>query len=377
MNADLKDMHYAAGASYRSHRIGSAPPGIDIMNSITSWVNHDSELQGTEPQIHLLLGSNESEKSAIAHAMAQKFDVIARLGSSYFFSGVAQDKRNATNLFSTIAHDLADHDPQYKHALWDIVKTKRALRESNDPLTQFTSFILGPANRVACVGPVLVVIDGLEYSGSESAHKDLLTVLAKEGAKLPLSYKFLITCRPDDGVCAAFKGKSHVREQYLPYETTPYSISTLDGPSSGSAPSLSYQDVLRKHTLRRTATQNSASTLDSTRSGSAVSSLFSQDYGRDSDAESLPSSVDEEPHLPAEKQPGMQYRYRKRTLSTVAEDQILETSVAGTIRRVRSQTAVHKLVMEEHGHQRAVGSVCGDRSGAGRYRFPIAGERGT
>jgi hypothetical protein len=322
------------------------------MNSITSWVNHDSELsQETGPQIYLLLGSNESEKSAIAHAIALKFDVIARLGSSYFFSGVAQDKRNATNFFSTIAHDLADHDPQYKRALWDIVKTKRSLRESNDPLTQFTSFILGPADRVACVGPVLVVIDGLECSGSESAHKDLLTVLAKEGAKLPLNYKFLITCRPDDGVCAAFKGKSHVLEQYLSYGTTSHSISTLDGPGSGSAPSPPHQDVLRNHPLRRNATRNSASTLDSSSSGSAVPSLFSQDYGRDSDAESLSSGVNEGLHLPSEKQPGVQYQYRRRTVSSVTEDHIFETSVAGTIRRVRSQTAV-RLVMEEHGHQR-------------------------
>lgn len=375
VKADLKDMHYAAGASYKSHKIGSAPPRIDIMNSITSWVNHDSELnQDTEPQIYLLLGSNESEKSAIAYAIAQKFDVIARLGSSYFFSGVAQDKRNATNLFSTIAHDLADHDPQYKGALWDIVKTKRSLRESNHPLTQFTSFILDPAKGVACAGPVLVVIDGLEYSDSKSAHKDLLTVLAKEGAELPPNYKFLITCRPGDDVCAAFKGKIHVRKMHLSYGTTAHSISTLDSLSSGSAPSSSYQDDLRKNPLRRNA-MNSASTLDSSSPGSTVPSVFSQDYDRDSNAESLSSGVDEE------LQPVVQYQYRRLTVSSVTEDRISEISVSGKMRRIRSLTAVRCVIEEQNIREpvakrrarlpSADGSVCSDHSGAGRHRFPV------
>lgn len=98
------------------------------MDSITSWVNKDDG-----PQIYLLLGSEESEKFNIAHAIACQFDAISRLGSSYFFSHGAQDKRNAKNLFSTVAHDLAEHDLQYMKALWGIVKHKCPLRETNNP----------------------------------------------------------------------------------------------------------------------------------------------------------------------------------------------------------------------------------------------------
>jgi hypothetical protein len=250
----FNDMHYADNVSYKSHKVRSAPSGTDIMEVITSWINQD-----TGPQIYLLLGHNESEKSSIAHAMARQFDAIMRLGSSYFFSCAAQDKRNATNLFSTIARHLADHDPQYMRTLWEAVKKKHTIRETNDPLTQFISFILAPAKKMTCIGPVLVVIDGLEYSGDGTAHEDLLTVLAEKGAELPPGFKFLITCRPDDSVCAAFERKPHVLQKHLPYRFAP---------------------------------PNSTSSLDSSNSGSAVSTLFDNDPG--SDPESLCSSADEE-----------------------------------------------------------------------------------
>ncbi|KAG1730829.1 uncharacterized protein EDB91DRAFT_742847 [Suillus paluster] len=207
---DLDSMHYAFGASYESQKIVDAPSRTDIVESITSWVNQDNE-----QQIYLLLGPRGSAKSNIAHTIARQFDAIVRLGSSYCFSRATRDKRNTTNLFSTIARDLADHDPQYMKALWGTVKDKRALRETINPLTQFTRFILIPARQMTCIGPVLVVIDGLEYSGSESARKDLLTALAEKGAELPRNFKFLVTCQPEDDICAAFEGKSHVMQKHL------------------------------------------------------------------------------------------------------------------------------------------------------------------
>ncbi|OAX41284.1 hypothetical protein K503DRAFT_798122 [Rhizopogon vinicolor AM-OR11-026] len=239
VKTDLENMHYAVGASYKSqksHEVGIVPSRMDIMESIASWVNQD-----TGPQICLLLGPQESEKSTIAHTIAYQFDSIKRLGSSYFFSCAAQDKRNATNLFSTIAFDLAHHDPQYMKALWDVVKDDRTLRETDDPLTQFTSFILAPAKQMTCYGPVLVVIDGLEYSGSKSADEGLLNVLAEKGAELPLNFKFLITCRPDEDIHAVFGGKSHIVQEHLSCRIgRRTSTSTLD--SSGSSTLFSAQD---------------------------------------------------------------------------------------------------------------------------------------
>jgi hypothetical protein len=302
--ADFKDMHYAAGVSYKSYKVGSAPPGTDVME-ITSWVNQD-----TGPQIYLLLGHYESEKSSIAHAIAHQFDAIMRLGSSYFFSCAAQDKRNATNLFSTIARHLAEHDPQYKKTLWDVVKDKHTIRETNDPFAQFTSCILAPAKQTACIGPVLVVIDGLEYSGNKTAHGDILTVLAEKGAELPPGFKFLITCRPDDSVCAAFEGKPH---------------------------------VLQKHLPDRISLHNSTSSLNSSNSGSAVSTLFDNDP--DWDVESLRSSVDEEAQTL--KKPEARVVCGVKKVITV-EKRLYDTS-GRHARRIHSQK-FESWTVEQHDH---------------------------
>ncbi|KAJ8596147.1 hypothetical protein M405DRAFT_929009 [Rhizopogon salebrosus TDB-379] len=302
--ADFKDMHYAAGVSYKSYKVGSAPPGTDVME-ITSWVNQD-----TGPQIYLLLGHNECEKSSIAHAIAHQFDAIMRLGSSYFFSCATQDKRNAMNLFSTIARHLAEHDPQYKKTLWDVVKDKYTIRETSDPVVQFTSCILAPAKQTACIGPVLVVIDGLEYSGNKTAHGDILTVLAEKGAELPPGFKFLITCRPDDSVCAAFEGKPH---------------------------------VLQKHSPDRISLHNSTSSLNSSNSGSAVSTLFDNDP--DWDVESLRSSVDEEAQTL--KKPEARVLCGVKKVITV-EKRLYDTS-GRHARRIHSQTS-ESWTVEQHDH---------------------------
>ncbi|KAG2154143.1 uncharacterized protein EDB93DRAFT_184093 [Suillus bovinus] len=213
VKADLDAMHYAIGASIESQKMADTPPQTEIVESITSWVNQNDE------QIYLLLGPEGTGKSIIACSIARQFGAIMRLGSSYFFSRVAKDKRNATNLFSTIARDLADHDPQYMKALWGTVKNKRALRDTIDPLTQFNCFILSPASQMTWIGPVLVVIDGLEDSGSESDRNDLLIALAGKGAELPRNFKLLVTCRPEQDICAAFEGKTHVIQRHLKRHT--------------------------------------------------------------------------------------------------------------------------------------------------------------
>ncbi|KAG1843138.1 hypothetical protein DFJ58DRAFT_47250 [Suillus subalutaceus] len=300
---DLDAMHYAVGASIESQKIGDAPPRTDIVESITSWINKDDERQ-----IYLLLGSRGSGKSTIAHNIGRQFDAIVRLGSSYCFSRAARDKRNATNLFSTIARDLADHDPQYMKALWAIVKDKRALRGLTDPLTQFDRFILIPASQMTCIGPVLVIIDGLEHSGSESDRKDLLTALAEKGAKLPRNFKLLVTCRPEEDICAAFEGKSHVIQKHLEHHADSHFVppptlgknQTSRPRSRPPTPPLSIPAFTRYNLSlgADSSTSDSTPVSDLSDSGSAVSAVFDTlDDGSDS-TESPPSSlssVDEEP----------------------------------------------------------------------------------
>ncbi|KAG0706911.1 hypothetical protein DFH29DRAFT_94101 [Suillus ampliporus] len=356
---DLDAMHYAFGASYESQKIADAPSRTDVVESITSWVNQDNE-----QQIYLLLGPRGSAKSNIAHTIARQFDAIVRLGSSYCFSHATRDKRNVTNLFSTIARDLADHDPQYMKALWGTVKDKRALRETINPLTQFTRFILTPARQMTCIGPVLVVIDRLEYSGSESERKGLLTALAEKSAELPRNFKFLVTCRPDDDICAAFEGKSHVMQKRLEHHADSFFHESSRPPTSRqnqtskprsrpATPSLSIPEFMRHNPSPGAGSSmitasNSTSTSNSSSSGSAVSTVFDTwDGGRDS-AESSPSSassIDEEPQ-PSKKRAVVQVTRRSQELITV--EQISETG--GRTVRGTNLEKLESWIVEQHDH---------------------------
>lgn len=354
--ADLDALHYAIGASIESQKIGDVSSQTDILESITSWVNQD-----VGQQIYLLLGPKGSGKSTIAYTIARQFDAIVRLGSSYFFSRAFQDKRNATNLFSTIARDLADHDLQYMKALWDTVKDKRALRETIDPLTQFDRFILSPASQMTYIGPVLVVIDGLEYSGGESDRKDLLTALAVRGAELPRNFKLLVTCRPEQDVCAAFKGKSHVIQKYLKPRADSLIIppSTLGqnqksrSRSRPPTPPLSIPDFAQ-YNLSPLADSSMTGTSDSTpisdvsSSDSAVSTVFDPwDDGCDS-TESPPSStrsVYEEPQ-PSRKKAVVQVTRRSEEFITV--EQISATG--GRTIRGTNLKKQDNWIVEQHDH---------------------------
>jgi energy-coupling factor transporter ATP-binding protein EcfA2 len=353
---DLDAMHYAFGASIESQKIGDAPPRTDIVESITSWVNQDNE-----QQIYLLLGPKGSGKSTIAHTIARQFEAIVRLGSSYCFSPTARDKRNVTNLFSTIARDLADHDPQYMKALWGTVKEKRALRETINPLTQFNRFILIPASQMTCIGPVLVVIDGLEYSGSESARKDLLVALAEKGAELPRNFKLLVTCRPEEDICAAFEGRSHVIQKHLKHHAN----STLvPPPISGKnqtsrprfrppTPPLSIPEFTRFDTSlgansSMIVTNESTPISGISGSGSAVSAEFDT-WDDDCDpTESPPSSVSSinEVSQPSKTKAVVQYTRRSQEFVTV--EQISETG--GRTIKGTNLEKLESWIVEQHDH---------------------------
>lgn len=178
----------------------------DLLTEISDWVNDQSS-----PTIYLLIGPRESEASAAAHAVARQFDDIRRLGSSYCLNRTRRTQRK-TNLFSTIARDLADHDPEFMACLGDMVK-RRAKGSSPHIPTQF-NFILSPAQQLTSFGPVLVVIDALDAC-DENSRADVLSVLKENAQNLPPSFKVLITCLPETDVAIALRDGAHVLPKEL------------------------------------------------------------------------------------------------------------------------------------------------------------------
>ena len=207
-------MPYAAGARYVQEK--GCLPGTreSIIEEICDVLSDPSE---DAPRVCLLTAVAGSGKSAIAHSIARLYDGQQRLGSSYCFIRSDVTKRNPQNVFSTISRDLADHDPQFKSALWEIVKDNKALRTSASPSEQVEKLIIGPSKGFHSIGPLIIVIDALDESGEKRNRRQLLDVLSQQFTqrKLPAHIRFLITARPEKDILDAFPAGPQVYHKYL------------------------------------------------------------------------------------------------------------------------------------------------------------------
>jgi len=115
----LDDIPYGFGARFQREK--GCLPGAhkSFRQEICDILNNPNE---DAPQVCFLTRVAGSGKSAVAHLIIRLYNEQKRLGSSYCFTSTDVASHNPKNLFSTIARDLSDHNPQYKAALWEVVK---------------------------------------------------------------------------------------------------------------------------------------------------------------------------------------------------------------------------------------------------------------
>ncbi|KAH7928957.1 WD40 repeat-like protein [Leucogyrophana mollusca] len=238
---DLNDMPYAEGARFDPEK-GCLPGTREhIIEEISDWVNGSGD---DPPRMFFLSGVAGSGKSAIAHAIAQRFEHLGRLGSSYCFDRSQQATRRPNNLFSTIARDLADLDPQRKQSLWSVIQEKRAVRTASSPREQFALFIVKPAASLVNIGPVLIVIDALDESGDASSRRSIVSILAEQLPQLPPNFRILVTSRPERDIHAAFAAKPGIlyrQMDSIDTESTSRDLSLYVAHQLADVPDLEYR----------------------------------------------------------------------------------------------------------------------------------------
>ncbi|KAL4079481.1 hypothetical protein J3A83DRAFT_4085658, partial [Scleroderma citrinum] len=209
----LDAMYYAEDVHYTSvEEPGTLEPDqLQLVDEISDWINGDS----TE-RIYFLCGPAECGKTSVARRVAHIFDRLQRLGSSYFVQEPVHPHESHHNhprypcsIFRTISRDIADHNPHFRRAVGEMVN-KRAIRSTSNICSQFENFILYPAQRMSATGPVVIVIDALDYCGNKTSRAPLLAMLANRAAQLPPNFRILVTSRPAADVVGAFKDKEHV-----------------------------------------------------------------------------------------------------------------------------------------------------------------------
>ena len=191
-------MCYAKGARFDPDK--KCFPGTrgSILDELISWI--DSPDGDETPRVLFLTAMAGFGKSAIAHTIAYHFDGLHRLGSSYCFDQAEQENRRIEYLFSTISKDISGLDKHWQSALCSVVSENPALCSTQSLKAQFENFIVKPGLSLTNVGPIVLVIDALDESGSLKKRKPLLDILVKRAAELPKNFRVLVTTRPEPDI---------------------------------------------------------------------------------------------------------------------------------------------------------------------------------
>ena len=226
---DLNGMLYAGGAGLDKQKLCLEGTREELLQEISDWVNNVEE---DTPRIFWLHGPAGTGKSSIAHTIGHQFRELERLGSCFCFDRSRLAERRHEKVSSTIAKDLATRDISLHRQLSSVFHTNDALKHTTDILQQWEELIMKPLGALseAMIGPIIIIIDGLDESGDTNSRRVLLRILGNTESRvtdLPLNIRILLTSRPLHDIHAALNGGTHLRTKSivgLPLDSTKHDI---------------------------------------------------------------------------------------------------------------------------------------------------------
>ncbi|KAF8622306.1 hypothetical protein AX15_007117 [Amanita polypyramis BW_CC] len=209
---------------------GSRP---DTLKDITTWAIS----QRPSAPIYLLIGPEGCGKTCIANTVAAIFDGGRRLGASVFLDRIRKEDNNPTNIFTSIARQLAAFDDKLK------LRISKAINDQPTLITsglgrQLRGLIIEPLNDLTIIGPIVVVIDGLDVL----ENRDRILSVLRDAKHLPQNLRILITTRRRNDIVDNLKHARHCHQRRI----------TVDGkkPSINDVPSYSRQCLEILHEVR-------------------------------------------------------------------------------------------------------------------------------
>ncbi|KAL8833638.1 MAG: hypothetical protein Q9170_004159 [Blastenia crenularia] len=181
------------------------------------WVREEEE-SPTILWLHALPGSGKSILSSfiINHLLKESFCVY------YFFRFGDQSRRSVSTCLRTMAYQIAEQLPQFRHVLIDIKSSSKTL-EKADPKTIWDKLFVGILFKLKFPTTMHWVIDALD----ESDHPQLLVEMMQDIAKSSAPIKMILVSRQNDDLMATFDRLSVVVPSvYLPFEDTKRDIRT-------------------------------------------------------------------------------------------------------------------------------------------------------
>jgi adenylylsulfate kinase-like enzyme len=127
-------MPYAAGAGLDTSKQCLPGTRTAILFQITEWINDSGN---AAQHVLWLSGPAGTGKSAIAHTIANWFNDLGGLGLCFCFDKDLEADKRHEKVFSTIARDLADRDPEMRRTLALTVEHANALKNTTDIIQQW------------------------------------------------------------------------------------------------------------------------------------------------------------------------------------------------------------------------------------------------
>ncbi|VDB84031.1 unnamed protein product [Peniophora sp. CBMAI 1063] len=169
----------------------------DVVDDVQKWI----EDPACEDDMRaLLVIGEEYGASSIAREIAKQYSHMGRLASSFTFD-VSDGRgmhRPPQMCITTLARDLANFDVHCAAAMRASVTGNLDLAFSSDCSQLFGQLVQEPANKLSVVGPVVVVIDGLDLKGTVAERTELPRVLAAQLDRMPSNFRFVLTMKPDN-----------------------------------------------------------------------------------------------------------------------------------------------------------------------------------
>ncbi|KAI0340395.1 WD40 repeat-like protein [Trametopsis cervina] len=206
----LDDMHYIYEAQCVSEKRCLPGTRESIISDITDWAFDYANGPEARAGIFLLTGVAGCGKSAIAHEIAHRFADMHRLGSSFCFDASRQAARSPNYLFSTISRGIAKLDARWKDALVAVLQEPYTEPKTMSQEKQIEDFLSKPSHKLHFVGPIVVVIDALDESGSRDSREGLIKNIVKMSKILPSNFRFLITTRAEEDIMATLPDEPNV-----------------------------------------------------------------------------------------------------------------------------------------------------------------------
>lgn len=172
---------------------------INMVDYIQKWIE---DLSYPDDARALLVVGDSCSASSVAHEIATQYSNMARLVSSFTFN-VSDGRgmhRPPQMLVATLARDLADFDAHFASGLRASIASEPDVAISADCSLLFEHLVQKPAAQLSVAGPVVIVIDGLDFNGTPAERMELPKVLAAQLRLLPANFRFVLTMKTDHDI---------------------------------------------------------------------------------------------------------------------------------------------------------------------------------